>query len=105
MDIVTYICLNLGIFTVPVSGAWRVSFSLVSKVWSGYEMKAQLLLNDRGILESAHHTYSGLHPKYSTGGREVTVEASAGDTIYLKALDMGGEYTHIYFCAEYIPKM
>ena len=90
---------------MPVSGGWRVSYSLVSEVWSGYEMKAQLYQNSRGIPESEHNTYSGLHPKYSTGGREVTLEASRGDTIYLIAHKMGGEYNHIYFCAEYIPKM
>ena len=42
---------------------------------------------------------------YSTGGRVVTVEASAGDKIEVRADGMDDDYYEILYCAEFIPKM
>ena len=89
---------------MPVSGAWRLSYSLESRVDSGDHNYCYLTLN--GIHpETWHHTSSGTGWVYSTGGRVVTVEASAGDKIEIRATVMDGNYFYILYCAEYIPKM
>ncbi len=87
---------------MPVSGSWRLSFSLRSYVQSGKENWAFLYLNGEALPESLHYTYSSSH---TTGGRVVTLEANAGDTITLRTTRMDGDYVRIIFCAEYIAKM
>ena len=96
-----------GIFTLPVSGTWRISYFLGSYVDSGKFNSAWLFFHGNGnsLDESSHYTESvnGGGTVSSTGGRVVNLEASAGDRIYIRANTMGGHYYDIYFCAEFIP--
>ena len=69
--------INTGIFTVPVSGAWRVTFSMGSVVWRDQGNMVYLYLNDDQVLESQHDTYSDdSGVVWSTSGRELTREVS-----------------------------
>ena len=105
---VFYIYLRLifcisGIFTVPVSGAWRVSFSMQSQVQSKEANHAFLYLNGDQLPESKHDTYSS-SSLVTTSGREVILEARKGDSIKLK-MKRGWGYNGYWdtsFCAEYI---
>lgn len=74
-----------------------------SLVASGEKNFARLFLNG-GMLgpETQHQTYSESGTVVSTSGRLVTMEATSGDTIYLKPTRMDGQYWQIYYCAEYI---
>ena len=99
------ICHISGIFTVPVSGTWRVTYSLYSRVNSGDINSAYLYTNGDQVAESQHWTNSETGEVWSTGGREVTREFSQGDKIDLRTTSMDGEYWRINFCAEYVPKM
>ena len=96
-------CYISGIFTVPLSGAWTLTYSLQSVVDSGEKNLARLFLNG-GLLgpETQHQTYSESGEVISTSGRSVTLEAFSGDAIYLKPTRMDGQYWQIYYCAEYI---
>ena len=87
-----------------MSGVWRVTFSLYSRVDSGESNLAYLYINGGQVAESEHHTY-GSRSVFSTGGREVTREVSQGDTIELRTTEMRGIYYDINFCAEYFPKL
>ena len=90
---------------MPVSGAWRLTYSLRSSVDSGDGNFAYLYINGNQLSETLHETYSESGGVSSTGGREVTLEAIAGDKIEIKATIMEGIYRRILYCAEYIPKM
>ena len=90
---------------MPVSGAWRLSFSMYAQVDSGDYNWAYLYLNGEKLTETYHKTYSGSGEVHSTGGRVLTVEASAGDKIEIRATDMDRDSDNILYCAEYIPKM
>ena len=94
-----------GIFTVPVSGAWRLSYSLRSSVYSGDTNYCYLYLNGDRLDETEHDTYSSSGQVSSTSGRVVTVEATAGDKIEVRADRMDGIYYEILYCAEYIARM
>ena len=94
-----------GIFTVPVSGTWRVTFSLKSSVNLGLNW-AFLYLNGHPLSETLHRTKSPGGWINFTSGREVTLEASAGDTIEIRVDQVeNGHYENIYLCVDYIPKM
>jgi len=97
--------INTGIFTVPVSGAWRLSYNMESRVpgGPGEWNTAYLYLNDQQLPETDHYSQSGAVS--STGGRVVTLEASAGDEIEIRTTSMDGSYGQILYCAEFIPKM
>ena len=99
------ICHISGIFTVPVSGAWRLSYSMRSAVESGEYNLCYLFINGNLLLFTEHYTYSENGNMGSTGGRVVTLEASAGDEIEVRTTHIGGDYLTISFCAEFIPKM
>ena len=90
---------------MPVSGAWRLTYSLESSVGSGEYNYCYLYLNGAQLDETKHHSYSESGEVQSTGGRVVTVEASAGDKIEIRATTMDGDYYEILYCAEYKPKM
>ena len=98
-------CRIAGIFTVPVSGVWRVTFSMQSLVNTGEYNNAFLYENNYKRWETEHGTHSASGRVRSTGGREWTLEARAGQFFYLKADSMDGIYLDINFCAEYISKM
>ena len=99
------ICHLSGIFTVPVSGAWKISFSLLSKQESGEFTKAGIHFNGNIMYETVHRTYSASGKVESTGGRVVTQKASAGDQIEIRTTSMEGTYFYVLFCVEYISKM
>ena len=99
------ICHISGIFTVPVSGAWRVSYHMESRVDGGNPNYCYLYINGDKLPETSQ-TYSESRVVTSTGGRVVTLEASAGDKIEIKATQMDGIYRYVQYCAEYtIPEM
>ena len=84
-----------------MSGDWRVSYSLMSKLDSGYNF-CFLYLNGQQQWATRHQTYSTGAMVQSTGGRVVTLEANAGDTISLRSTGMYGDYFFIHFCVEYV---
>ena len=53
---------------------------------------AYLFINGDQLIETIHGTYSESGVVYSTGGRVVTLEASAGDKIDIRADKMDGGY-------------
>ena len=100
------ICHISGIFTVPVSGAWRISYSIQSNVGRGEGNYSWLSLNGNQLQESQYVTFiesDGL--ARSTGGRVLTLEASAGDTIEMKTGAIDHDYRYIILCVNYISKM
>ena len=72
---------------------------------SGDGNDCYLYLNGDQLDETRHGTYSESGEVRSTGGRVVTLEASAGDKIEIRAITMDGSYWRILYCAEYIHKM
>ena len=88
-----------------MSGAWRLTFSLMSRAESGNYNYCDLYKNGNRLDETIHETYSGYGRVQSTSGRVVTLEASAGDRIEIRPYEMYGEYWYTYFCAEFIQKM
>ena len=62
-----------------------------------------IYFNGNQLEESQHYTSFGgsSGSVYSTGGREVTLEARAGDTIHFKTHTMNDYYHHIYFCVAF----
>ena len=95
----------LGIFTVPMSGVWRVTFSMMAGMITGHDNRAFLFINGDQVDESLYYTYSQTGLMHSTGGRELSREFNQGDTIELRATGMDGYYFYINYCAEYVPKM
>ena len=91
---------------MPVSGAWRLTYSMGSTVNSWNSNLSFLYING-GLLDesSRYRTFSETGQVLSTGGRVVTVEASAGDKIEIRATTVDGSYWRIIFCAEFISKM
>ena len=97
----------IGIFIVPISGLWRVSYSLYSSVTSpsdsGVGNSVFLYHNNARVPETLHLTYSANGTMGSTGGRELIAKASAGDSIYLKTTDMNGDgFYQIKTCFEIV---
>ena len=89
-----------------MSGSWRLTYSLISRVESTFINICYLYLNGVQLDETRHYTFSERSDVTSTGGRMVTLEANAGDKIEIRAGDrMDGIYWRILFCGEYIPKM
>ena len=82
-----------------------MSYSLDSRVFSDEGNINYLYINGNQLPETLHDTSSASGVVRSTGGRVVTLEASAGDKIEIRVTDMNGSYYHIHFCAEFIPKM
>ena len=94
---------------MPVSGAWRLSYSVYSRLdRAGEGNTAYLYINGSTLHQTYHDTWSGSGETQSTGGRVVIVEASAGDKIDLR-VGMEGPFTGYYgfinLCAEFIPRM
>ena len=93
---------------MPVSGAWRLTYSLESTLEQGGWNYCLLSINGDTLDGSVHETYSDSSKQWTTGGRVVTLEASAGDKIEVKAdtsSSVEDKFWHILFCAEFIPKM
>ena len=89
-------------FTVPVTGVWRVSFSLRSRVNTGEVNDVYIYHNQQRIEETEHRTYSQSKWVYSTGGRELVTKAAWGDTFHLGTFGMGGTFEKIITCFEFV---
>ena len=76
--------------------------NLISNVDSWEYNFAYLFHNGNKLYNSQLGTSSGSGEMYFTGGRVVTLEASAGDTIEIRTTMMDGSYYRISFCVEYI---
>ena len=90
---------------MPVSGAWKLTYNLQSRVDSGEQNIAYLFINGDQLDETEHKTYSGSDFVRFTSGRVVTLEVSVGDKIEIRTTRMENWYYKIMFCAEYIQKM
>ena len=90
---------------MPVSGVWKMTYSTASWVNSGNFNEAFLYINGDLVRESAHSTISETGQVRSTGGRQVTWEASQGDNIEYRTTYMTGNFNAFICCAEYLPKM
>ena len=71
-------------------------------MYRNHNYDAYLFINGEQLDETSFRTWSETDAMQSTGGRVVTVEASAGDKIEVR---MDGHYSYILYCAEYISKM
>ena len=90
---------------MPLSGSYRVSYSMLSYVNSDQTNIVHLHHNDLALEESRHKTHSSSGLVASTGGRELIVEASAGDSISLRTSTMDGEYWRVMTCFEFLPRI
>ena len=84
-----------GEFTVPLTGVWRVSFSLQSAVSTGQENHVYIYHNQQKKQETWHYTYSKDARVVSTGGRELITRAERGNTFHLGTGTMKGWFNHI----------
>ena len=76
-----------------------------SRVDNWEQNRAFLYTNGEELDEAIHYTNSQGAAVYSTSGRLVTLKASAGDKIEIKADRMDGWYKYVLFCADFISKM
>ena len=90
-----------GVFTVPVTGVWRIFFSLKSGVNTGQENFVSLYHNQEKIEESRHASYSQFYWVASTGGRELIMKAEQGDTVFLGTEKLDNGYYGIITCFEF----
>ena len=90
-----------GVFTVPVTGVWRVSFSLVSQTDDKHDNYIFIFHNQQKIEETVLHTFSNQYV-YSTGGRELITRAERGDIFHLGTEKMDDEFYKIITCFEFV---
>ena len=90
---------------MPVSGAWRLSYSLEFQVHNNDANSCYIYFNGEALIMTRSWTNSEVGWVYSAAGRDVTLEASAGDQIEIRADGLGGHYLDIQYCAEYIPRI
>ena len=75
---------------------------MFSKLDSGESNGGYIYFNNNALSESRHLTsHFGSNYMRSTAGREVTLAATAGDTIYFKTSTMKDAYNDIYFCVAF----
>ena len=91
----------LGIFIVPMSGTWTVSYSLESATDAEDFNIAYLYLNGEELRWSPIWTNSASGFVESTGGRTVFLKAQAGDTISLRTTVLDWRVFEILTCLEY----
>ena len=96
-----------GVFTVPQTGEWRVSFSLGSVVGASNDDKSNsvcIVQNFKGFTECWYET--NVHGKYyggiTTGGRELVLRAVKGDTLSLRAFVVDNSLSSIITCFEFL---
>ena len=93
----------LGVFTVPVTGVWRVSFSLTSDVNTGNVNWVYIYHNQEKIVEAEHSAYNENNGIVSsTGGRELITRAERGDTFHLGTARMDYKLFKIITCFEFL---
>ena len=98
-----------GVFTVPQSGVWRVSFSLISEVNSGDTSDTEfrsntvyIFHNDSRVTESKHFTSIQWYSVQTTGGRELIRRAEQGDTLGLETATVNSNLWRIMTCFEFL---
>ena len=75
---------------------------MYSRLGSTDSNEGHIYFNNNALSESKHYTsYGGSGTARYIGGREVTLEARAGDTIYFKTSAMQDHYYYIYFCVAF----
>ena len=84
-----------------MTGTWRISFSMRSRVHSGEYNYAFLYHNGEQMQETEHWNYSDRDLVCSTGGREILVTAQQGDTLTLRSGGLDWGFYHILTCFEY----
>ena len=89
-------------FTVPVTGVWRVAFSLQSGVGPEKENIVYIYHNKQQIEEARHATWSQHQVATSTGGRELFTRADQGDTFHLGTGTMDFYFLKIIACFEFV---
>lgn len=92
-----------GEFTVPMTGVWRVSFSLTSDVNTGNVNWVYIYHNQQKIVEAEHSTYNENDKVVSsTGGRELVTRAERGDTFHIGTGRMDYKLFKIITCFEFL---
>ena len=91
-----------GVFTVPVTGVWQVSFSLQSAVDSGQYNYVFIYHNQQKMQETEHDTHSQYYWVHSTGGRELITRAERGDTFHLGTARMDYKLFKIITCFGFL---
>ena len=96
-----------GEFTVPVTGVWRVSFSLRSFVNTNQGNSVYISHNQQQLERPLQtitdlYTYSEFKAVWSTGGKELITRAKRGDTFYLSAGRMDNAISNIITCFEFV---
>lgn len=91
-----------GVFIVPVTGVWRVSFSLRSALNTGQWNQVYIYHNQQKIEETLHDTYSEDYGVISAGGRELITRAERGDTFHLGTARMDDGFYNIITCLEFV---
>ena len=91
-----------GVFTVPVTGVWRVSFSLESSVTTLEVNIVYIYHNQQRLDETKHYTHSEYYVMQSTGGRELITRAERGDTFHLGTTRMEQYLDNIITCFEFV---
>ena len=91
---------------MPVSGAWRVTYHMQSRVTNLMTNQAWIYLNGRQLPETMHKTSVSARCKVdSTSGRVVTLEANEGDLISLRTYSGYVYFFHVNFCVHFIPRI
>ena len=78
-----------------------MTYSLHSRVDIGEVNRLYLYINGVALPESYHWTRSSSRKTGSTGGRELTLEVKAGDTMSLRATTIDDSLLKIYFCVAF----
>ena len=89
-------------FTVPVTGVWRISFTLRSVVLTGQYNSVYMFHNDKRIVATQHDSTSETGKASFTGGRELITRAEQGDTFHLGTGRMDNEFWRIITCFEFV---
>ena len=93
----------LGVFRVPVTGVWRISFSVETKVTYNDKNEVYIYHNQRKKDETRHYTYiSHYHGVRYTGGRELFTRAKQGDTFHLGTQKADNGVHRIIACFEFV---
>ena len=96
--------LILGIFTVPVSGAWRVKYRLTSEVDSSEQNWATIYINNGGVIEATHHALGKNGRVRSNVHGGFTLQFREGDSITLRATYVTGVFWGASFCVDFTTK-
>ena len=86
-----------------MTGLWRVSFSLISRVDDGLAgNRVYIFHNHQQMRETEHYTDSKYYEVWSTGGRELITRVEQGDTFHLGTERMNNWFYQIITCFEFV---